>query len=371
MPQMPRLPRPLRVLVVDDSHVAQLLLAHILESDPQIRVMGMVGDGEAAVAFVEAHRPDVVLMDIHMPGLDGFDTTRRIMETQPLPIVVCSGVANVEEAATVFRALEAGAVACVRKPVGREHPEYRRLANHIRQTVQAMAEVKVVRRWPRGRFASPAAGRVLPEVGLPEKVPSTPGAIRIVGIGASTGGPVALQEVLKNLPRAFPVPILIVQHIAAGFLGGLAEWLRETTGVTVHIATHGVSPRPGYAYLAPDDLHMGLTVGGRIALAHTEPEEHLRPSVSFLFRSLANVYGADVIAVLLTGMGQDGAKELKLLRDRGAVTIAQDAESAVVNGMPGHAVKLGGASYVLPPDRIADLIVTVVASRHPAVSKDR
>jgi two-component system chemotaxis response regulator CheB len=349
--------RKINVLVVDDSKVALALLVHILESDPEICVIGAVGDGHAALDFVNASTPDVILMDLHMPGMDGFEATRRIMETQPVPIVVCTATSDPLEVATVFRAMEVGALACVEKPVGRVHADFEQAAARLRQTVKLMSEVKVVRRWPRAQLISGPALVVRPSSN------SVPAAIKFIGIGASTGGPQVLQAILAALPKAFPVPILIVQHIAPGFLPGLAEWLNQTTGFQIHIGAYGVNPLPGHVYLAPDDFHMGIGVSGGIVLTREGPPNGLRPAVSCLFRSLADVIGPAAVGVLLTGMGKDGAAELRLMKDRGAITIAQDSESSIVNGMPGEAIKLGGATHVLASSKIAEGLVAAVNSR--------
>jgi two-component system, chemotaxis family, protein-glutamate methylesterase/glutaminase len=332
-------PRVVQVLVIDDSNVARMLLKHILEADPHIHILGMVGNGQAAIDFVAQRRPDVILMDVHMPGMDGFETTRRIMETHPSPIVICTGVMNTEETATAVRVFDAGAVACVEKPAGPGHANFERIASRIRQTVRLMSEVKVVRRWKSSRDISPrvAGANSLPEIGAPAA------GKRCVGIGASTGGPVVLQTILGGLPAEFPAPILIVQHIAPGFLDGLADWLDHSTAFPVHIAVEGIHPLPGHAYLAPDDRH----------LSDSEPENGVRPAVSQLFRSLARVCGPNAVGVILTGMGRDGASEMKELRDAGAITIAQNQESSVVHGMPGEAIAVGAASMVLPAEKIA------------------
>lgn len=343
----------INVLVADDSMVARTLLVHLLESDPQIHVMGVVNDGQAALDFVRGHKPDVIVMDIHMPNLDGFEATRLIMETQPVPIIICSATTDTKEVVITFRMMEAGAVACVEKPVAREHTDFERLAANLLETVKLMSEVKVVRRWPRSRSTSTMAIR-------PFEVKSATGRVTLVGLGASTGGPPVLQTILSGLTKDFPGSLLIVQHVARGFLPGMVEWLNQTTGLPVHVASHGIFPLPGHAYLAPDDFHMGVGAGGRILLAGGEPENGLRPAVSYLFRSLAEVYGPDAVGVLLTGMGKDGAAELKLMRDHGAVTIAQDRESSVVHGMPGAAIELGAAIHILSVEKIATTLVTLV-----------
>lgn len=345
----------IKVLVADDSQVARMLLVHLLESDPQIRVVGTVADGQSALDFVNENKPDVVLMDIHMPRMDGFEATRRIMETQPVPIIICSATTNPREVAITFRLMEAGAVACVEKPVAREHANFEQLVADLLQAVKLMSEVKVVRRWPRSRLTPAAA-----PVAHPAELKSASAEIRVIGIGASTGGPPLLQAILASLPKDFSVPILIVQHIAHGFLPGLAEWLNQTTGLQVHVAAYGACPLPGHVYLAPDDFHLGIGTGGRILLTKEKPENGLRPAVSYLFRSLAEVYGPNALGVLLSGMGRDGAAELKLMKDSGAITIAQDQESSIVHGMPGVAIELGGATYVLAADKISDALLTFV-----------
>jgi two-component system chemotaxis response regulator CheB len=339
----------IRVLVVEDSPTARELLICILSSDPAIEIVGTAQTGEEALEEVERTRPDVVTMDIHMPRMSGFDATRRIMETHPTPIIIVSGTVDTTDTAKAFRAIESGALAILQKPAGPGHPQHEQSSADLLLTVKLMSEVKVVRRWPRFR-----SGEGLPAALTSSEFrrPLTQTQIRLVAIGASTGGPPALQTILAGLPEDFAVPIVIVQHIAAGFTVGLVEWLVRSSKLPVHLPTHGQHALPGHVYVAPDGSQMAMSEDGRIHLSADEPENGLRPSVSYLFRSVAKAYGPSAVGVLLTGMGKDGAWELKLMKEQGAVTIAQDRGSSVVHGMPGEAIGLGGASYVLPPERI-------------------
>jgi two-component system chemotaxis response regulator CheB len=352
--------REIMVLVAEDSPVIRQFLVHVLESDPEIRVIGAVADGQAVLDFVERDRPDVILMDVHMPRLDGFEATRRIMQTHAVPIVICSATANVKDTAIAFRAMEAGAVACIEKPGGRDFGDFDAMAASLLSTVKLMAFVKVVRR---RAISPPAVAPVTPL--LPKlQAQSAPAPVKVIGIGASTGGPLVLQTIFAGLPKEFPIPILVVQHIASNFVHGMSEWLAQTTGFRVQIGTYGVCPLPGHVYLAPDDFHMGVGSDGRIVLTREAPENHLRPAVSFLFRSLAKTYGPNALGVLLTGMGRDGAEELKAMKDEGAITIAQDFASSVVHGMPGEAIALGGTTHVLPADEIASALITFATDRN-------
>jgi two-component system chemotaxis response regulator CheB len=344
----------IRVLVVEDSRAVAEFLTHVLNADPGIRVVGIASNGEEGLEAAQRTRPDVITMDIYMPKVNGFEATRRIMETCPTPIVIVSGSASVDEVATNFRAIEVGALAIVARPYGPDHPSHEVQTKELLTTVKLMSEVKVVRRWPRSRIVQ--ASPVVPRVEI--KKPS--GAIQVVAIGASTGGPLALQTILSGLPQDFVVPVLIVQHMAPGFLEGFVEWLTRSSGFPARIAAASERLLPGHAYVAPDDFHLGVSTDRRILLSKAVQENGTRPSVSFLFRSVQAVFGSHAAGVLLTGMGKDGAEELKQLKDAGAITIAQDEESSVVHGMPGQAIQIGAAMRVLPPEAIANALTTLV-----------
>jgi len=347
----------IKVLITEDSPVIRGYLKHIMSSDPEIEVVGTAQDGEEAVKMVAMYRPDVVTMDIHMPKMDGFEATRKIMETHPVPIVIVSASWNPEEVDKTFRTMEAGAVAALEKPRGMGHPNANSSVRELLQTVKLMSEVKVVRRWAKHRHT-----RVTPESAAPVggKAAKIENDYQLVAIGASTGGPLVLQAILSGLPKDFPIPVAIVQHIATGFLSGLRDWLARNSKIQVHIAENKEMLQPGHAYLAPDGFQMGVDKYGRIIMNKDMPQYTLCPSVSYLFRSVIESYHNRVVCILCTGMGRDGADEMKLLRSQGGTTIAQDKETSIVHGMPGEAIKLNGATYILPSNRIAEKLVNLV-----------
>lgn len=345
----------IKVLVVDDSPVVREFLTQLLNADPEIVVAGTVASGSEAIEAVRQKRPDVVTMDVQMPKMDGYEATRIIMETTPVPIVIVSGSVDPKEVTTTFRAMEAGALAVVSRPAGMGHPDHEKTVRELIKTVKTMSEVRVVRRWPRP--APAAKSPLLPQKVAGRKAPE----VSLVAIGASTGGPIAIQQILASLPRDFFPAVLVVQHMARGFIAGFAEWLAQSSAIPVKLAVHGEPLHPGCVYVAPDGCDMGVAADGRIALGKGDNNSHC-PSVSHLFRSIAAIYGGNAVGILLTGMGKDGAAELRLMREQGAVTIAQDAESSIVYGMPGEAAKLEAAEYILPLGRISLLLARLAKS---------
>jgi len=336
----------IRVLIVEDSAVQREFLRFVLEDAGTFEIVGTANDGEEGVAKTEELRPDIVLMDCHMPKLDGIGATRRIMERCPTPIVLASASTAADETQITFDAIKNGALAVVNKPPGLTSPDFDRVATELIQTLTLMAEVKVVRRWP-ARPERPV--RVTPA--------ARPVDVRVVAIVGSTGAPTAIAEILEGIAAAAPPPVLVVQHIAAGFIGGFATWLASRTGMEVALAQHGTVARAGCVYIAPDGAQMTIATDARIALAaEAAPEEGFRPSGTVLLRSVAQSFGKHAIGIVLTGMGRDGVAGLVELQRAGAVTIAQDEESSVVFGMPREAAAAGAATYVLAPSGIAQVI---------------
>jgi two-component system, chemotaxis family, protein-glutamate methylesterase/glutaminase len=261
---------------------------------------------------------------------------------------------------TAMHALEAGALAVLKKPRGPNDADSDKDAASIITSVKLMSEVRVVRRWNR----VPAVQETVtgPALAAPPFAITGRDPV-IVAIGASTGGPPAVFQLLSGLSTAFPLPILLVQHISAGFTAGFVEWLAAASGLPVHVTRGGEIPLPGHVYVASEDHHLKVGPRGELEMSQDAPLNGLRPSVGVLFRSVAERFGPRAIGVLLTGMGRDGAEELKLMADRGALTVAQDEESSVVFGMPGEAIKLGAARYILPPRGIAGLLTVAAGAR--------
>ncbi|CAN5735954.1 chemotaxis-specific protein-glutamate methyltransferase CheB [soil metagenome] len=340
----------IRVVVADDSATARQLLRAILERDGDIRVVAEAFDGAQAVELVVEHRPDLVVMDVHMPVADGLEATKEIMMRAPTAILIVSAVTQ-RDVDLSLSATQAGALMALAKPDNPASPRFDDAAAELRGMVRAMAQVKVVRRWSHG----PREPKEL----RPGRRPAVPPDL--VAIAASTGGPAALRRVFIDLPRTFPVPILVVQHIARGFAAGFADWLGVSCALPVRLAERGEEMRAGTIYVAPDDVHMGVGAGRRIALSAAPPIGGFRPSATFLFQNAAERHGAGLVAVVLTGMGSDGADGLVAARAAGAYIIAQDEATSVVYGMAQEAVRRGVVNVVMPIEHIAGRLLDRVS----------
>jgi len=354
----------MRVLIVDDSASARRLLTVILERDPAITVVGEATTGvEAIEKTVELH-PDLITMDAQMPVMDGFEATRRIMREMPCPIVMVSAVHSPSEVAWSFKALEAGALTVLAKPDGPRSPLFEAQSAALITSVKELSNVRVVtRRTPRPLH--PSVTRLQP------RGPIAPADIRLVAVGASTGGPAALAKILAGLEPKFPVPIVIVQHIGGGFDTGLVDWLKRVSGPGVSIATHGAAMRPGNVYISPTDRHLGVSASGQVLLDDSAPIRGHRPSATHLFSSVARAYGAHALGLILTGIGNDGCDGLRALKQAGGLVLAQDRESSVVYGMPKAAVDAGLADRVVSLDEVPAVLKSLVRAPQPKTGTGR
>jgi len=358
---------PVRVLIVEDSPTVRLLLQYALERDPRLLVVGAVSSAEAMLDQLERLKPDVISLDIRLPGMNGLDATLQVMRTRPTPIVVVAAGVSSEEGRLAMDALRAGALAVVEKPSAPTHGDYATLSRRLCDQLVRMSRVKVLRQSARrevefgsNRSAAVQAG---PPTADPPAAPAAEGrpeGYSVLGVVASTGGPNALVTLLNGLGREFPLPILLVQHIVGSFLHGFTEWLTATTPFDVRIAADGETPQAGCVYMAPLDRHLGM-VGGRIRLADAPPLGGHRPSGTWLLRTLAADAGPRTLGVVLTGMGADGAQGLAEVRSAGGYTIVEDGSTAVVNGMPSACVRLGAVRAQLPLPLIAPHLRTLVA----------
>jgi two-component system chemotaxis response regulator CheB len=320
-------------------------MVHILKEDREIEVVAEAADGHEAVALTAKCQPDVVVMDVMMPTMNGLEATRTIMAETPTPIVLVTASYDPEDSRS-FDALQAGALVLLAKPPGPQASTFGQEAAVFRMTVKLMAEVKLVRRRA-DRPPKPAPGPPPASTAIRGR------AVEIVAIAASTGGPAALATILGALPATTPVPILVVQHITAGFHQGLVDWLGSVSRLDVRLAANGAPLRGGQVLVAPADSHLGVDARGRASLSADPPISGHRPSATYLFRSVAKRYGSGAVGTILTGMGDDGVAGLRTLKEAGGRVLAQDEATSVVYGMPREAAVLGVVDQVLPLGEVA------------------
>lgn len=341
----------IRVLLVDDSPMVLNILRRLLSRSPEIQVAGTAANGKEALELLPALAPDVICTDLHMPVMNGLEFTREVMTRHPLPILVVS-VSVDADSPNVFRLLEAGAVDVFPKPRAIQGADFDKAAGELARKIRILAGVRVLRRGNGTENA--AASPVIPFR------PRSP--LRIVIIGASTGGPQAFHDILSRLPANFPLPVVCIQHIGGSFLSGMVAWLADACPLSVREARQGEIPLPGTVYFAPEDAHLEWDDGGRFLLSMAAPVDGHRPSVTVAMRAAAHCFGAGTAGVLLTGMGRDGADGMASIAAAGGVTLAQDEASSVVYGMPREAVAQGAVQYLLPVEQIAPALEALASN---------
>jgi len=344
--------RPIHVLIAEDSTLFAQVLASIVEDEPDMTVVGIAENGVRAVKMCDELRPDIVLMDIRMPELDGLSATETIMADTPTPILVVTADPYHGGVDMSFRALSAGALDLMAKPTQLPWPDVERQA--FLRKVRLLAQIPVVRHVRASRRR-----RTVSYHGPPTSEPFGADS-PAVGIVASTGGPRALARLLGDLPETFPAPIFVVQHIIPGFSTHLARWLNTSSELHVVEATDGVSPVPGHVYLAPSEFHLRIEAALAMSLEDSEPVAGHRPAGDILLESLARHALQRAVGVVLSGMGSDGTTGLAAIHRAGGVTMVQDRESSVVYGMPQSAIDLGVAQRVVPLDELARTLVREV-----------
>lgn len=352
MSSVRRLDRPLRVLIVEDSRTQRELLIGILRSSADFVVVGMAGDGRAAVEQTVRLRPDIIVMDIHLPILDGYGATYQIMQRYPTPIVMVSSITG-DAGQRSVAALAAGALAVIRKPGSSTMPDHQADREALLTTLRLMAGVRVVTRFPVRTSA-------IPPLSLTCQSRASAADPLVLAIAASTGGPLAVQTLLCGLGATFPLPILLVQHIANDFTSGLIGWLDSTVPQRVMRAEPAQPLCPGHVYIAPEHYHLVARDRVYIALQPNAVGDRYCPSADLLFESVAQAYSARAIGVVLTGMGDDGTRGMQRLAAAGAPTFAQDEASCVVYGMPRAAIEAGAIGTVASLDMLAELIARSV-----------
>ena len=353
--------RPVRVLVVDDSALMRKLIPQILERDGSVQVVGTAMDGSFVSKKIEELRPDVITLDLEMPRMDGMDTLREIMRTRRVPVIVVSAHTT-QGASATFKALSMGAFDFVAKPQDAVSAHMDEISAELIAKIKAAAQTKL----PAGQLPIVETSRVRKPL-----VRNMGAASRIVTIGISTGGPNALQYVLAQLPGDFPGAIAVVQHMPEGFTEMFARRLNECCAIEVKEAQSGDMLLAGRALICPGDRHMKvrrMPLGDMVVLSDEPRVNGHRPSVDVLFRSLANEYGSQGVAVLMTGMGEDGAEGLGVVKNAGGTTIAQSEGSCVVYGMPKAAIDRGYAARIVDLDAMANtLMAQCVAERARAL----
>lgn len=357
---------PTKVLLVDDSPVALKILQRLIDSSSDVQVIATASNGQEALELIPKVKPNVICTDFHMKGMDGLALTQQVMTKYPIPILIISNSVQADDESNIFKLLQAGAIDVFPKPVTGQSSDYERIKTQLITKIKVLSGVSVFTK----SLAQVSASQSLKtdiktnssSVSINPTVDNNLPPIKVITIGASTGGPKALHQIIAPLPKNFPVPIICTQHISPGFLEGLIRWLGTESQLKIKIAQAGEYPLPGTIYFAPDNCHLVLNSRGQFAHLNSGSVDGHCPSVTVMFESVAKFYGRETVGILLTGMGKDGAAGMNAIAQAGGVTIAQDEKSCVVFGMPKEAIALGIVNYVLPPQEIVSFLNQLPAS---------
>lgn len=344
----------IRLLIVDDSATYCEILKSIFSADPEITIVGIAHNGRSAIKMASDLRPDVITMDVKMPDMDGYDATDAILQIFPVPIVMVSAIGKNNE--DDFKAMQAGAVAMIEKPGMITDNNYSQKVKNLLHLVKNMAKVKVFKRYSFLKKNNPVQTEEV-------TVPVAAGNCEIVAIGISTGGPPIIANMLQLLPATLPFPLCIIQHIPKGFSDSLVSWLNQVSKLPVVSMKDGDTLHPGTVYVAPGGSIATLKGPKTFSIAPDTKINMPSPSVDVFFDSINKFYSSGVLAVLMSGMGRDGAQGMAHLYNSGAETIVQDRETAIVYGMPEEALKLKAAKHVMRPEEIVAFIKKLAAAK--------
>jgi two-component system chemotaxis response regulator CheB len=352
----------IRIIVADDSPICRAELRQILEQDRDIKIVGEASDGGGMLELLERFDPDMLVVDLQMPGVDGLTTVERVMASRPLPILVVTSKPEGRRRDVVFEAIRRGALDLAEKPA---HADARSQAL-LRAKVRQLAPIPVIRHVAAGQLLQPVKPAVVAAPPAPVKK-STDAQVfstaKVVGVAASAGGPAALVNLLKDFPREFPACFAVVQHLPRGFAKAFSEYLQSRIKLTVRVAEEGSKILTGYVYVAPDDRHLVVRSAKHLGAEDSPPVEGHKPAATVLLASLARVLGSSATGIVLSGIGQDGVAGLRELRARGALTLAQDPESSAVYGMPRAAIESGAAQRALDPAGLARAVAGAVGAQ--------
>ncbi len=334
-----------RVVIVDDSKLVVDMISQVISNDREIEIVGVAYNGKEAIEVINKTKPDIITLDLHMPELNGLETTKYLMDKSPLPILI---VTTESDSDTAMEALASGAIEIFKKPTMDVINDHAKM-DEFNYKIKMLSKIKVIRHIH--GFSKPL---------YVEDYITSRCKYKLLAIGASTGGPRTLQSILQMLPKNFPLPILLVQHISEGFVNDFVSWMDSQIELKVKLAEHFEYLKEGVVYVSPSGVHLESFNEKQICFNNDPPIHNQKPAVDKLFSSVSVKYSHQAIGVLLTGMGSDGAVGLKQMRDRGCTTIAQDESTSIIFSMPKEAIKLGGADYILPMQEIPKKILELI-----------